>query len=324
MNGLYFLPILLYLAFRFISRDARLLQTLDGRPAILRNSFQALASIIAAALFITAYAEPYWIDNIKSPVRKGEVVDFVIDLSLSQNAEDIKPNRLEAGKAAILKAADALNSDGITTLCLAFFTYSFNRLLECTEDIANFKAIVERLDPAMGGYIGGTNLLAAIPSDYDLIRSEVIPKKSRLTLFLITDGGKEMVRDKLTGAIKVLDSDWQEDELRKKVTELSKTGIRIIPVGIGGSKPAPVLVGDETYYSLLDESIIKKIASWSGSPERYFIMRDGADFGKWISDQIILSRKIDHYRDETKETDLWKYFLLLGIGFASLVFGKRH
>jgi len=138
---------------------------------------------------------------------------------------------------------------------------------------------------------------------------------------LITDGGKEMFRDKLTGAVIASELDWKEDELRKKVVELSKSGIRVIPIGIGGTKPAPVIVDGETYYAMLDEKIIKKIASWSGSPERYFIMRDGADFGKWISDQILMNREVDYYRDESKETDLWRYPLLLGIFLASVAFG---
>src|SRR3989344_9643902 len=98
-----------------------------------------------------------------------------------------------------------------------------------------------------------------------MIRAEVIPKNSRITLFLITDGGKEMSRDKLTGAVIASEPDWKEDELQKKAAELSKSGVRVFPFWIGGTKPAPVIVDGETYYTLLDEKIIKKIALWSGS-----------------------------------------------------------
>ena len=321
LNGLYFLPILLFLAFRHIARNAKLLPIIDGRPAKLRNFFQAIFAITAAASFIVALAEPFGVDKFKKPVWKGEVVDFVIDLLLSQNANDVKPSRLEVSKMAIFEAADVFNKEGITTLCLAFFTVNFNRLLECTPDIDNFKSIVQRLDTALAGNMGGTNLSAAIPADYGMIRAEVIPKNSRITLFLITDGGKEMSRDKLTGAVIASEPDWKEDELQKKAAELSKSGVRVIPIGIGGTKPAPVIVDGETYYTLLDEKIIKKIALWSGSPERYFIVRDGADFGKWISNQILMNREVDYYRDESKETDLWRYPLLLGIFLASVAFG---
>ncbi|OGF82042.1 hypothetical protein A2924_03715 [Candidatus Giovannonibacteria bacterium RIFCSPLOWO2_01_FULL_44_16] len=321
LNGLYFLPVLFFSAFLYIVRNSRLLPIIDGHPAKLRNALQTAAALIAAASFITALAEPYGVNQFRKPVWKGEVVDFVVDLSLSQNSDDIKPSRLEAEKKALLEAADMFNKEGITTLCLAFFTVRFNRLLECTPDIDNFKAIAKRLDTDLSGGLGGTNLLAAIPIDYDMIRKEVIPKNSRVTLFLITDGGKEMVRNKLTGAVIVSEPDWQEDELQKKVTELSKSGVRIIPVGIGGVKPAPVIVNGETYYTQLDEKIIKKIAMWSGAPERYFIVREGADFGKWISDQVLMNREVDYYRDEPKETGLWRYPLLLGICFASAAFG---
>lgn len=331
--ALIFLPLLIFLAGRAFLLGSRVLRVMGAKPAGIRRFLSAAGLLLALVCFTIAIAEPYVVESLKKPVWKGEAVDFVVDLSLSQNAEDITPRRIDAVKTALLKAADILSQNGLTTLCLGFFTTSFNRLIECSPDIANFKAIVERLEPAWAGGVGGTSLLAALPDDYEMIRKEVIPKSSKLTLFIITDGGKEMWKDANTSAMTVLEPDWNEAELKNKIMQFVKDGVRVVPVGIGGEKPVPVYAKNiaggraalktstgETFYTVLDKEILKKIAAWSGDPNRYFIIRDGVSFSKWVEKQVASSREVDYYVTEFQEKDLWKYPLALGIIVGALTF----
>jgi hypothetical protein len=302
----------------------------------LAREFLTLFGVLSAlALFILALAEPYTIVAKRSPVYKDEAVDFIFDLTPSQLAEDVEPNRLEATKKAVLQAVDKLSAEGISYFCLGYFTLRFNRLLECSDGTETFKETVDRLDPSFS--VGeGTNLLAAFQEDYGFVR-KLIPKGTPITAVVMTDGGKEMWRTK-NGMIVALEPDWKEEELKQRVVELSaKEGVRVIPVGVGGKDPVPVPSFDafgkkkqittsdgDVMYTNLDESIIRKIADWSGDKNRYFILGKGGkgeNLAEWLSGYIISKKTIDHYIAREELSDLWLYPLVAGIVIGSVSLG---
>lgn len=301
----------------------------------IRGVFAGLGRILSIILFIIATASPYNIEVTKKPVWKGEVLDFVYDLTLSQNAEDVSPSRIKALKRETIRAINQLSEVGIFRLCLGFFVSSFNRLLECTEEMDTVREMIDRLEVSVTS--NGTNLLTAFPYDYGLmIKEGNILLRTRINLFIFTDGGREMWIDK-EGALHILEEDWNENDLEKKVADFTKEGIRVIPVGVGGSKPVPVYTfdaggrkrevknyNDEVVYTKLDEGIIKKIASWTGSPKRFFIFQEGVSLADWISKNIVKDLEVDHYIQERSEKDWWRLPLALGIIFASLSLGALN
>ncbi|QQG44984.1 MAG: hypothetical protein HYW89_03190 [Candidatus Sungiibacteriota bacterium] len=325
-------PLLVLWFLRALYLRRRGASILGVRSGFVRHAPKYIFLITAIVGLVAAFSDPYGISTVPRPVYKGEALDFVFDLSPSQKATDVSPNRLEAVKIKVVGAIDLLSKEGTWIMCIGYFTMSFNRWRSCGPDLAGVKFDIAQLDTYFS-YEEGTDLMAAFPTDYKELRKEGLSPGTRITLFIFTDGGKEMWYE-AGGVVRVLEPDWNEAEFKKKIAEFTKEGIRVIPVGIGGEKPVPVYITDnkgvsrpatrptgEIVYTMLDEEILRKIAEWSGAPGRYFILREGTSLERWITDTTLLSREVDHYVNDKKEKELWQYPLVVGIISGALALG---
>ena len=118
-------------------------QVAPRRPG-WRRHVVAVGSLLTLAVLVTAFARPA--AEVRVPKERATVV-LAIDVSLSMNAEDVAPNRLEAAQQAARQFADELPPS--INLGLVTFAGSATVLVPPTTDRARVKQAVDsiRLGP---------------------------------------------------------------------------------------------------------------------------------------------------------------------------------
>lgn len=118
----------IYLASAFKSKNSKI------APWV--RSF--LASSITVCL-VLILANPIQIKSIQNPLKKGVDILFVLDLSKSMLAEDIAPNRIDAGKRVLNNFISERPDDRIGLIGFAGKPFVFSPL---TFDKKNLASIV--------------------------------------------------------------------------------------------------------------------------------------------------------------------------------------
>lgn len=139
-------------------------QVAPRRPG-WRRHLVAAGTVLALAVVVVAFARPA--ADTRVPRERATVV-LAIDVSLSMNAEDVAPNRLEAAQQAARQFADDLPPS--INLGLVTFAGSATVLVPPTTDRARVKQAVDsiRLGPytAIGeGIFTGLQSLDQVPPD---------------------------------------------------------------------------------------------------------------------------------------------------------------
>jgi Ca-activated chloride channel family protein len=139
-------------------------QVAPRRPG-WRRHVVAAGTVLALAVVVVAFARPA--ADTRVPRERATVV-LAIDVSLSMNAEDVAPNRLEAAQQAARQFADDLPPS--INLGLVTFAGSATVLVPPTTDRARVKQAVDsiRLGPytAIGeGIFTGLQSLDQVPPD---------------------------------------------------------------------------------------------------------------------------------------------------------------
>jgi Ca-activated chloride channel family protein len=99
----------------------------------------------ASALMAVSVARPGWNPQPRSVQHFGRDVVFLVDVSRSMLAEDLKPNRLRRAQFAILDAVDDLQGDRV-----GLIAFAGTAVLKCplTHDYGFFRMMVEALRAA--------------------------------------------------------------------------------------------------------------------------------------------------------------------------------
>ena len=132
-------------------------QLTDSYSPILRNT-KAFLVILVVALACLALARPQLGHTYREEKRRG--IDFIIalDVSRSMLAEDIKPNRLQRAKFAILDLLDRTEGDRVALLAFAGSAF-----LQCPLTL-DYDAFRQTLDSVDTGLLAtqGTDIAGAI------------------------------------------------------------------------------------------------------------------------------------------------------------------
>lgn len=139
-------------------------QVAPRRPG-WRRHVVAVGSLLTFAVLVTAFARPA--AEVRVPKERATVV-LAIDVSLSMNAQDVAPNRLDAAQQAARRFADELPPS--INLGLVTFAGSASVLVPPTTDRARVKQAVDsiRLGPytAIGeGVFTALASLGQVPPD---------------------------------------------------------------------------------------------------------------------------------------------------------------
>jgi Ca-activated chloride channel family protein len=256
----------------------------ERAPAGMR----ALQAVGLAGLIVTlALAGPAW-DRLPQPVFSStRALVIALDLSLSMNAADVAPSRLERAR---FKISDILRQrrDGQTAL-LAYAGDAFT-VAPLTDDAATLMSQLPALSPAIMP-APGSNIAAALEQSRTLLRQAGL---GRGDVLVITD--------------EIGDED--ADDLARGVRE---DGYRVSVLGLGTQEGAPIPLPDGSFLKdargeivvpALDEPPLRRLASAGGGIYRR-IASDDSDVDAIIA---LLDERVSETEARATElrADVWR------------------
>jgi Ca-activated chloride channel family protein len=265
--GLVLVPALLVLGLLALALHRRAIRRFfgeaTGKPwARSASAWPRLIKIflgcIGAGAVAVALARPAFNPQPKKVQRSGRDAVFVIDVSRSMLAQDVRPSRLERAKLGVRDVLDAAEGDRIGIVAFAGAAVAKCPL---TNDYSFVRLALDDTSPDSVGR-GGTAIGDAIRfAASQLIPNDDAQKDGRSrTIFLITDG------------------EDHESKPLEAAAEAAKKGIRIVTIGIGSELSGAIVPGSETgpngrpipprpmeyegerVLSKMDPGILKKVA----------------------------------------------------------------
>jgi len=256
---LYLIPVLL-VSFYFIRRkldqlykkfaDERLHRVLSPMHSKNKLYLKFIVFLLALSLIIISLARPQIGSKIEEAKQVGIDVMIVLDVSLSMQADDIKPTRLEKAKHEVARLIERLQGDRIG---LVIFSGSAYVQFPLTSDYAAANLLLNAVDvnsvPQQG-----TSISSAIQMATESFREDEQIKKA---IIIITDG------------------EDHEGEIDKVTDAAASKGISIYTIGLGTTAGGPIpLFGPggakagfktdnqgNVVITKLDEAVLKDIAA---------------------------------------------------------------
>jgi len=248
------------------------------RPKRIRANVPGVLFVAGLAILLLALARPQ--ATVTLPQTEGTVI-LAFDVSESMAADDLKPTRMAAAKAATTAFVQAQPA-GVVIGVVAFSDAGISVQAPTDEQGAVLSAI-NRLEPERGTSLGQGILasLSAIesaenppPIDYYSSRSPApsispapVPpgSDSSAVIILVTDGENTQRPDPATAAQAAADR-----------------GVRIDTLGIGTTDGTTLTVGGFKVHTQLDEAALKQVAQVTGGT--YFAAADAGDLTRVYAD----------------------------------------
>lgn len=186
-----------------------------GQPFLNRLHHRNQRYYAIMALLVVVLLRPQWDKHQQEVARKGVDILFVVDVSLSMNADDLPPSRLERAEREIKDLVQSLKGDRVGLISFAGASF-----LQCplTLDYGSFNLFLNELQPGMipspGTDISSALMVAARAFQQEAGKSKVI--------VLITDG------------------EDHADMGQKALPTLQELGVSLFVVSFGTSQGAPV------------------------------------------------------------------------------------
>lgn len=172
-----------------------------------RRLLKRVLWLAALSCCFLALARPQYGFQMVEVKRKGIDILFALDTSKSMLSEDIRPNRLERSKLAIMDFVHQLEGDRVGLLPFAGTAFLMCPL---TIDYSAFESTLNAIDTSVIPR-GGTNLAAAI----DLAGSSLTGDNNHKILILLTDGEN------------------LEGDAKGAAAKAAQNGMTIFTVGVG-------------------------------------------------------------------------------------------
>jgi Ca-activated chloride channel homolog len=260
-----------------------------GNPALValltasvsrRRQVLKTVLVTAAVLFLVlALARPQFGTKLRTVKREGQDIVVALDVSLSMQAEDIKPNRLEKAKHEIASMIDKFQGDRI-----ALVAFAGKAFVQCplTLDYGAAKMFLDAMTPDLIP-VPGTAVKAAIEASVTCFSAQ---DRKHKVLVLITDG-EDHAGDPVDAA-----------------KAAAKEGVVIYTVGLGSPEGVPIPTASEAgaapggfkknrsgevVMTKLDEVSLEKIALETGG--KYYRATPGEVELERIYDDILKMEK---------------------------------
>ncbi|MGE9296141.1 MAG: VWA domain-containing protein [Puniceicoccales bacterium] len=194
----------------------RLVKQLLASYSPARRQFKNILLLIALMLVLFALARPQWGFNWRETKSKGIDIMFAVDVSKSMLAQDIKPNRLDRSKFAILDFLEKLEGDRV-----GLVAFAGNAFLQCplTLDYDAFRQSLEAVNTDVIA-LGGTDIARAITESEAAFSDD----NNYKIIVLITDG-----------------EDLEDDGI-VRAKEAAENGVTLYTVGVGTTEGALIPV----------------------------------------------------------------------------------
>lgn len=246
---------------------------------------------VAVALLIFVLARPQSTSNWSNSTTEGIDIVMAMDLSGSMQAQDLKPNRLEASIGVATEFVSGRQNDKMGLVVFAGESFTQCPLTTDQSVLINLFNAIPDIELEDGTAIGmGLSTAVARIKDSEA-KSKVI--------ILLTDGENN------AGQI-----------TPETAAEMAKTfGIRVYTIGVGtnGTAPFPVQTVFGTRYQQvpvkIDEDLLRTIASNTGG--EYFRATDNEAL-KAIYERIdeLEKTKIEKKEYSKKMEEYWRYAVL--------------
>ena len=262
-------------------------------PGIRRHIPPAL--FIAAMFFMTAaLARPVTV--VTAPAQEGTVI-LAIDVSGSMQAEDIKPNRMEAAKEAA-KAFVARQGEDVS-VGIVSFSGDASLVQSPTTDKDLVMKAIDRLRTQRATAIG-RGILTSLDAIFE--NDEEIPPSVQALQALEQSGGQ--ARPAATPppggtlnapATIILLSDGQNNQFPAPLQIIDAAisrGIRVYTVGLGSAEGTILRLQGRQIRTRLDEATLKQIATMTDA--EYFNASNATDLRavyEKLSTQLVLRQQ---------------------------------
>lgn len=223
-----------------------------------RGFWKSMLCLAALCFVMVALARPAWNPQPQVIQQKGREVIFLLDVSRSMLADDMRPSRLERAKLSILDCLGKLKGDRAG---LVVFAGSAQTLCPLTVDYSFLRLALENAGPQSVSK-GGTMLCDAIRKATSMLNKSSTSFKD---IILITDGGDDETADESSTRFAI-----------QAASEAREKGVRIIAIGIGDATrgqriPLTDAQGNRTFLkhngndvvSRLNAALLRKIAETS-------------------------------------------------------------
>ncbi len=291
-------------------------QQATGRGPGWRRHVPPVLFLLSLTILITALARPQTVVSL--PRVEGTVI-LAFDVSGSMAADDLKPTRMEAAKAAARGFVQ--NQPPAVRIGVVAFSDSGFSVQTPTNNQAAILAAIDRLSPERGtslanGIFASLNALDAETRQPPLFLSNLTPTPrptptpvppgayTSAVIVLLTDGENTSAPDPLTAALAAADR-----------------GVRIYTVGIGSAEGTILHVNGLTVHTQLDEATLQQISLITGGA--YYNAEDEQEL---LAIYDSLNPQLVLRPEKTEVTSIFTgaalLVLLIGSAFSLLWFGR--
>lgn len=283
--------------------DLELVKRLSPERSVFKPVLKFVLILLALASLIFALVNPKIGTKMETVKREGIDIVFAMDVSKSMLAEDVAPNRLEKSKQIVSQIINQLVNDRIGIVAYAGSAFP---VLPITTDYGVSKMFLQSMNTSIVSS-QGTSLEDAIK-----LSSTYFDKgnKTSKLLILISDG-----EDHSEGAMSA-------------AAEANKNGMKIITIGIGTPKGAPIPIkqngvvqsfkrdnNNEVVITKLNEESLREIAkATKGGYVNGAVTKEVLAYVKKALDNI---QKTEFEATEMADYES-QFQWFIGIGFALL------
>ncbi len=312
LYGLYLVPLLIAALWLSIRRRSRLIDRFAGKALqpVLVPSFSrkkaALRSgliVMSVILLLVAASDPQIGTKIENVKESGIELYVLLDVSLSMQAQDIKPSRLEKAKLELSNLLPDLRGDRVGLIVFA------------GEPFIQF--------PLTSDYSAADLFLSAASTSSVPEQGTAFAPAIDLALKSFETASKDDPSDKAERVIVMFsDGGDHEGHIEEAIDRAKKDGVKIYTVGFGSADGAPIPVyndqGQQVGFKKDDKGNVvlaklhpeelEKIASQTGG--KFFRAENGRDELEMIYNDLSKIRKSElGEKRVTDYVDRFYYFL---------------
>ncbi len=230
-----------------------------GRGPGIRRHIPPVLFLIGVAAMAIALARP--VMTVMLPSQQGTVI-LTIDVSGSMRAEDLRPSRIEAAKAAARTFVE--NQPRNVRIGVVSFSTAASVVQAPTTDREAVLAAISRLAPQRSTAIG-SGILTSLDAIFEQSGASPTPSTSSDPLLAPppTAAPTPVPRGTYAPALVVLLSDGASNtgpSPLEAVEQASARGVRVYTVGMGSPEGTIVRVEGRSARVRLDEQTLKRIA----------------------------------------------------------------
>jgi Ca-activated chloride channel family protein len=268
-------------------------EALGRGPGVRRHIPPAL--FLAAMFFMTAaLARPVML--VTAPAQEGTVI-LAIDVSGSMQAEDVKPNRMEAAKMAAKTFVARQGPD--VSVGVVSFSSDASVVQSPTTDKELVMRAIDRLRPQRATAIG-RGILTSLDAIFEN-EEGVLPSVAALARLEASGGQPRPAPTPPPGgtlnapATIILLSDGQNNQFPAPlqiIDEAIGRGVRVYTVGLGSAEGTILRLQGRQIRTRLDEATLKQIAKMTDA--EYFNASNAADLRavyEKLSTQLVLRQQ---------------------------------